>query len=259
MLPRETIAAAIRAPAGGQPALVAFLVAGYPDPARLLDQLAAVSAVADVVEIGVPYSDPTADGPVIRRASQRALAAGITLERILRQLAELPAPRHPPLVLMSYRAPLLAFGSDRLAAVLRDAGVAGLLVPDLPPAEEVQLRRALDATELALVQLVTPALPPAELVQRVGAARGFVYAATGGGLTGGERRVDAELLAYLDRVRSLTDLPVCAGFGIRNAAQVTALADHADGVVVGSALVEVIGRGGDAAEFLRSLRGGPRT
>jgi tryptophan synthase alpha chain len=254
MLPRETIAAAIRAPTGGPPALVAFLVAGYPDPARFLDQLAAVSEVADVVEIGVPDSDPYLDGPTIRRASQQALAAGITLECILRQLAELPAPLLPPIVLMSYRAPVLAFGADRVPAALRGAGVAGLLVPDLRPAEEAQLRRALDATQLALLQLITPGLPPAELAQRVGRARGFVYAATSG-VTGGERRVDKELLAWLDRVRALTDLPVCAGFGIRNAAQVADLAGHADGVVVGSALVEIIERGGDAAAFLRGLRG----
>ncbi|TAK52664.1 MAG: tryptophan synthase subunit alpha [Gammaproteobacteria bacterium] len=257
MLPRESIAAAIRAPGGGQPALVAFLVAGYPDPARFMDQLAVVSEVADVVEIGVPHSDPFLDGPTIRGASQQALAAGITLERILRQLAELPAPRLPPLVLMSYRAPVLAFGADRLPAALRGAGVAGLLVPDLSWEDGSELRLALEAEGLAMVQLVTPALAAARLVQRVGAARGFVYAATGSGVTGGERRVDQELLSWLDRVRALTDLPVCAGFGIRDAAQVAALAGHVDGVVVGSALVETIGRGGNAAAFLRCLRGAP--
>lgn len=250
----DTITAAIRARAGREPALVAFLVASYPDPARFLEQLTAVSAVADLIEIGVPHADPTADGPVIRRASQQAVAAGITFDRVLEQLAELPAARHPPLVLMSYRAPLLAFGSDRLPAALGRAGVAGLLVPDLSFEDGGELRLALEAEGLAMVQLVTPALPPTQLMQRVGAARGFVYAATVDGVTGGERRVDAELLAWLDRVRVLTDRPVCAGFGIRSAAQIARLAGHADGVVVGSALIEAIEQGQDPAVFLRGLR-----
>ncbi|MBM5810640.1 MAG: tryptophan synthase subunit alpha [Gammaproteobacteria bacterium] len=254
MRPGEAISAALRARAGSEPALVAFLMAGHPNPNRFVELISAVSTVAAAIEIGVPHCDPVADGPVIRRASRQALAAGVTLERVLQQLAELALPPQPPLVLMSYRVPLLAFGSAHLASALRSAGVAGLLVPDQLPEEEQRMRSALEAEELALVQLVTPLLPPAELARRADVARGFVYAATSGGVTGSERQVDTDLHAYLDQIRALTDLPVCAGFGIRNAAQVAALAGHADGVVVGSALIEAIAGGQDPAAFLRGLR-----
>ena len=255
MPPREVIADAIRrAAAGGTPALVGFVTAGFPDRASFARQLAEVAQAADVVEVGVPFSDPMADGLTIQRSSRAALEQGVTLTWILETLAALtPRPR-APLVLMSYLNPLLAHGLHRLPAEARTAGVSGFIVPDLPWEESAELRAALAREGLALVQLVTPLTPAARLAMLARQSQGFVYAVTATGTTGREVAIPDDVLDYLDRVRAVSDLPVCAGFGIRHAAQVERLAGHADGVIVGSALVDVIGQGGDAAAFLTGLR-----
>jgi tryptophan synthase alpha chain len=244
----DRIGAAILNAAGG-PALIAFMTAGFPDRDRFRDRLAAIADAADVVEIGVPFTDPMADGVTIQRASQAALAAGFTLPWLLAELEALrPAPR-APLLLMSYLNPLLAFGLERLPQAAVAAGVSGLIVPDLPHEESGEMRTALGRSGLALVQMVTPVTPPDRLRMLCAEARGFVYAVTMTGTTGRNVAVPDEVLAYLDRV------PVCAGFGIRSRAQVARLAPHVDGVIVGSALVEVLERGEDPAAFLRALRG----
>jgi tryptophan synthase alpha chain len=255
MPPREVIADALRrAAAGGRPALVGFVTAGFPDRASFARQLAEVAEVANVVEIGVPFSDPMADGLTIQRSSRVALEQGVTLAWILETLAALtPRPR-APLVLMSYLNPLLAHGLHRLPAEARAAGVSGFIVPDLPWEESAELRVALARESLALVQLVTPLTSAARLAMLARQSQGFVYAVTATGTTGREVAIPDDVLDYLDRVRAVSELPVCAGFGIRHAAQVERLAGHADGVIVGSALVDVIGQGGDAAAFLRGLR-----
>lgn len=255
MLPRDVIADALRRAAqGGRPALVGFVTAGFPDRASFARQLAEVAEAADVVEIGVPFSDPMADGLTIQRSSRVALEQGATLAWILEALTALsPRPR-APLVLMSYLNPLLAHGLHRLPGDARGAGISGFIVPDLPWEESAELRTALAREGLALVQLVTPLTPAARLAMLARQSQGFVYAVTATGTTGREVAIPDGVLAYLDRVRAVSDLPVCAGFGIRHAAQVERLAGHADGVIVGSALVDVIGRGGDAPAFLQSLR-----
>jgi tryptophan synthase alpha chain len=251
----DAIAAAIRAAAaGGGPALVGFITAGFPDREGFAVQLASLGAAADVIEIGVPFSDPMADGVTIQRSSRIALEQGATLEWILRELAALSQRPRAPLILMSYLNPLLAYGIRRLPSDARTAGVSGFIVPDLPWEECAELRDALAAEGLALVQMVTPVTPPARLAALARASQGFVYAVTMTGATGGELPVPDEMLAYLDRVRAAASVPVCAGFGIRNAAQVTRLAGHADGIIVGSALVQAIERGADAAAFLNGLR-----
>jgi len=256
----DRIAAAIRARAdrGGRPgrngpALVAFLTAGYPARERFREDLASVASHADLVEIGVPFTDPMADGVTIQRAAHAALLSGVTLSWILDELARDPRPA-APLLLMSYLNPLLAFGLHRLPAVAARAGVAGFVVPDLPFEESDELRTALDAEGLALVQMVTPVTPQPRLRTLCQAASGFVYAVTRTGTTGRDVAVPPAMLRYLDDVRAASPLPVCAGFGIRNPQQVEALRNHVDGVIVGSALVERLERGEDAATFLRSLR-----
>jgi tryptophan synthase alpha chain len=255
--PHEDIARAIRAAAGrGRPALVAFLTAGFPRREDFADQLAAIGAAADVIEIGVPFSDPMADGMTIQRSSHAALRQGVSLKWILEALGGLATRPRAPLLLMSYLNPLLAYGLERLPAAARAAGVAGFIVPDLPFEESGELRAALDAEGLALVQMVTPVTPPDRLVVLCRAARGFVYAVTMTGTTGKSVAVPDDVLEYMDRVRAVSAVPVCAGFGIRSAEQVARMAGHVDGVVVGSALVEVLERGADPAEFLRGLRGG---
>jgi tryptophan synthase alpha chain len=254
LAPHERITAAIRSAAGrGELALVPYLTAGYPDKAGFIATLRAVASVAQVVEVGVPFSDPMADGVTIQRASHAAIASGVTLRWILGELGkagELPA----PVVLMSYLNPLLAFGVDKLAGAALASHVSGFIVPDLPLEESAPLETALRPAGLALIHLVTPATPEARARKLCEASRGFVYAVTVKGITGGAQGLPAEVTVYLDRVRSQSALPVCAGFGVRTAEQVRHLTGHADGVVVGSALVEQLEAGGSPVEFLQSLR-----
>jgi len=259
MKPRDAISAAIRqATTAGRPALLGFLTAGFPNRAGFGANLEAVLSACDVVEIGVPFSDPMADGATVQRASFAALADGVTLPWILQQVAA-ARPRAAPILLMSYLNPLLQYGLDRLPRAAAEAGVAGFIVPDLPYEESGDLKEALDREGLALVQMVTPVTPAARLQMLCKSAEGFVYAVTmtgttGRGVGGG---VPDEVLAYMDRVKACSAVPVCAGFGIRSREQVVRLARHVDGVIVGSALVEALERGDDVRAFLNSLRQEP--
>ena len=254
MRPGDDIARALRRRTGKGPALVAFVTAGYPDRAGFVAQLDAVASAADIVEIGVPFSDPMADGVTIQRSSRVALEQGVTLAWILESLAARRGKGGPPLVLMGYLNPLLAYGYGRLARDARAAGIAGFIVPDLPLEECAELRGALRTEGLALVQMVTPVTPPARAAMIARESEGFLYAVTMTGTTGGAIAVPDTLLGWLDGLRRDAEVPVCAGFGVRSAAQVARLAGHVDGVIVGSALVEELERGGDAAAFLASLR-----
>lgn len=254
MNPRHRISTAIRAAAArGEPALVAYLTAGFPRRDRFRDHVRALAAAADVLEIGVPFTDPMADGVTIQRASLAALAQGVSLRWILAELESL-RDIGTPLLLMSYLNPLLAFGVAPLAAAAERAGVSGFIVPDLPLDESSELRAALDVRQIALVQMVTPVTEPQRLQQLCAGSQGFVYAVTMTGTTGSNVAVPDAALAYLDRVRASSPLPVCAGFGIRSREQVARLRGHVDGVVVGSALVEVLERGEDPAAWLQALR-----
>jgi tryptophan synthase alpha chain len=256
--PRDTVSAAIQAAARqGRPALVGFLTAGFPTRHGFKANLAAVASVCDVVEIGVPFSDPMADGTTIQRASFVALSNGVTLPWIFEELETLRGHR-APILLMSYLNPLLSVGLNALPRAAAAAGVAGFIVPDLPFEESGDLQRALDLEGLALVQMVTPVTPPDRLAMLCRGAQGFVYAVTLTGTTGSPKIPSAEVpldvLEYMDRVKRCSGVPVCAGFGIRSREQVARFAGHVDGVVVGSALVEVLERGEDVGAFLRSLR-----
>lgn len=255
MTPSERISVAIRAAASQQqPALVGYLTAGFPSRRQFKDNLAAVAGACDVIEIGVPFTDPMADGTTVQRASFAALADGVTLAWILEELTSIQ-PRHAaPVLLMSYLNPLLAYGMAALPLAAARAGVSGFIVPDLPFEESADLRSALDAEGLALVQMVTPVTPPDRLAMLCREAKGFVYAVTMTGTTGKSAAVPDDVLSYMDRVRRLSPVPVCAGFGIRSREQVARFAPHVDGVVVGSALVETLEKGGDVAAFLKSLR-----
>jgi tryptophan synthase alpha chain len=237
-----------------RPAIVAYLTAGYPSPERFARLLPEVAAVTDAVEIGVPFSDPVADGVTIQRASRASLEAGTSLRGILDLLGGLAPRPASPLLLMSYLNPLLAFGLVDATRAMAEAGVSGLIVPDLPFEESGAVRGAMESHGLALVQLVTPLTPPDRLERLCRASRGFVYAVTVAGTTGGETAPDAGLSLYLERVRAVSPVPVLAGFGIREPGQVHAIAGHADGVVIGSALLDMIDRGEDPAAFLRELR-----
>ena len=256
---RDTISAAIHeAAAQGRPALVGFLTAGFPSRASFKDNLAAVAQACDVVEIGVPFTDPMADGATVQRASFAALADGVTLPWILEELRSL-RPRHTaPILLMSYLNPLLSLGLEALPRDAAAAGVAGFIVPDLPFEESAELKSALEREGLALVQMVTPVTPQERLEMLCREAKGFVYAVTVTGTTGAAKgrstEVPPDVLEYMDRVKRCSSVPVCAGFGIRSREQVAQFTGHVDGVVVGSALVEALEKGEDVGAFLRSLR-----
>lgn len=256
MQPHEKVSSAIKeATDAGRTALIPFVTAGYPTAEHFIDVLAAVSSVGDVVEIGVPFSDPMADGMTIQRSSFKAIQNGVTLHWILEQIAAAGDRVQAPLVLMSYLNPLLAYGYDKLAKDAAECGVCAFIVPDLPFEESNELRQALEAQGLGVIQLVTPATPPARLARLANASRGFLYAVTITGITGGDNSLPADLADYLDTVAAASPLPVCAGFGIRAAQDVANVGRHAQGAIVGSALVEVLESDEDPAQFLRGLRG----
>lgn len=256
MKPYERIATAIRAARDrGETALIPFLTAGYPVRERFIESLTAIADCGDVVEVGVPFSDPMADGLTIQRSSLGAIANGVSLRWIIAELAAARGSVAAPIVLMSYLNPLLAFGLERLAGESASAGVSGFIIPDLPYEESAEVRAVFDREGLALIQLVTPATPADRLQILCEASRGFVYAVTVRGITGGSVSLPADTADYLTAVsKAAGQLPVCAGFGIRSASDVAEIGRHADGAIVGSALVEVLERGDDPTAFLHGLR-----
>ena len=255
MQAHERIGAALSAANdAGRPALVPFITAGYPEPSDFISTLKAISESGDVVELGIPFSDPMADGMTIQRSSFEALKKGVSLKWIFDQLDSIEGGIDTPLVMMSHLNPLLAFGYDELAERALAAGVCGFIVPDLPFEESAELREALASKGLGLIQLVTPATPDERLKTLCEASRGFVYAVTITGITGGDTGLPADLTDYLDKVSGMSKLPVCAGFGIREAQDVAAVGKHAAGAIVGSALVERLERGEDPRQYLGSLR-----
>lgn len=255
MKPSERLADAVRAASKrGEPAIVAFMTAGFPRKEQFREHLLMVASESDVVEIGVPFTDPMADGMTIQRSSQAALKQGVSLRWILSELRSMQRPA-APLVLMSYLNPLLQYGYAALAADAAAAGVCGFIVPDLPFDEGGDLRAALAAEGVALVQMVTPVTTSARLQQVCAASEGFVYAVTMTGTTGKNVAVPDTVIDYLKTVTAKSPVPVCAGFGIRSREQVEKLRSHVAGVVFGSALVEVLERGEDPRPWLRALRG----
>jgi tryptophan synthase alpha chain len=255
MLPHERIGQAITAANDdGRTGLVPFITAGYPDPGTFGATLQAIAEVGDVVELGVPFSDPMADGMTIQRSSFAAIENGVTLTWIFEQLDQLQGSVNAPLIMMSYLNPLLAFGYAKLASRARETGVCAFIVPDLPYEESAEIFTALDAEGVGLIQLVTPATPAERLKLLADASRGFLYAVTITGITGGDSGLPPDLAGYLDEVSAASPLPVCAGFGIRTGQDVFNVGKHAAGAIVGSALVEVLERGDDPAAFLRQIR-----
>lgn len=242
----ERIAAAFAA-APGRAALMPYLMGGFPDVASSVAVGEAYAeAGADLVELGVPFSDPLADGPVIHAAATRALAAGATVHGVLEAGARIA--ERVPVVAMCYANPLLARGVERFARELADRGISGLIVPDLPLEEAAAVLAACDAAGVALVPLVAPITPPSRLAAIGRAARGFVYTVSVIGTTGERAAVQRDLGALLARVKAASPVPVAVGFGISTGAQAAAAADAgADGVIVGSRLVRAVDEEGPAA------------
>ena len=219
----------------GRRALVPYVTAGHPDVERSLALVQGLADVgADAVEVGVPFSDPMADGPVIQGSSQRALEHGMSLDGTLELIAR--AKLGIPVVLFSYLNPLLAAGRDVLVRA-RDAGVSGVLVTDLPVGADPDLESWFGEGPLAFVRLVAPTTPAARMREITRHGRGFVYLISRLGVTGVQRSLPPELGETLRRLRAVTTLPVCVGFGISQPGQARTVAEMADGVVVGSAIV----------------------
>jgi tryptophan synthase alpha chain len=247
----ETRLAALRA--AGRKALVVYVTAGHPDRARSRELLAGLAdAGADVIELGVPFSDPLADGPVIQASSQAALADGMHLEGALALVAEVRPP--VPVVLFTYLNPLLAAG-DQVLTRARAAGVSGLLVTDLPVGADPVREAWLGASDLAYVRLVAPTTPDARMAEIARHGRGFVYLISRLGVTGEQDTLASDLPDSVARLRAATTLPIAVGFGISTPAQAQAAARLADGVVVGSAIVRAAGEStAQALALVRALR-----
>lgn len=227
-------------------ALVAFVTAGDPSPQAtpaMLDAL--VAGGADVIELGMPFTDPMADGPAIQSANIRSLAAGTTTADILRIAADFRA-RHPdvPLVLMGYANPMLRRGPEWFANAARAAGVDGVICVDLPPEEDDALGPELRAAGIAPIRLATPTTDAARLPQVLEGASGFVYYVSVAGITGLQQAAQSSIEEAVARLKASTDLPIAVGFGVRTPEQAAAIARVADGVVVGSAIVELVAQHG---------------
>src|SRR5437660_4836945 len=255
---RETFASLKRA---GRSGFIPFITAGDPDLAtteRLLIELAAVGA--DIIEVGIPFSDPVADGETIQRASERALRKGVTLRDVLTCVARAKQRIDVPIVLFSYFNPLLRFGEDRLANEAKEAGVDAVLVTDLIPEEAQTWIEILVQRDLDPIFLVAPTTSDQRLKDIARQARGFLYAVSRAGVTGARDELTADAKALVKRVRSVSDLPVEVGFGISTAEQVREVWRFADPAVIGSAIVSQIEKLGDSpdlvkrvADFARSL------
>ena len=225
----------------GRPAFIAFLTAGDPSLDRTVGAAVELDgAGADVLELGVPFSDPLADGPVIQRASERALARGVTLPRVLETVRRIRERSAMPLLLFSYYNPLLQHGLERLAREAKEAGVDGVLVTDLPPEEAGEWIAVARAADIDTVFLASPTSPPERLKRVAEASRGFVYAISRTGVTGERQALSGDARPLVERLRGLTHVPVALGFGLSTPGQVREAGGVADGVVVGSALVRFL-------------------
>ena len=242
-------------------ALVCFVTGGDPTPdatPAILDAL--VEGGADVIELGMPFTDPMADGPAIQKANLRSLAAGTTTADLLRIAAGFRA-RHPntPLVLMGYANPMTIRGADWFAAECSKASVDGVICVDIPPEEDPELGPALRAAGISLIRLATPTTDAARLPAVLDGSSGFLYYVSVAGITGLQQAAQASIEDAVARLKAATDIPVAVGFGVRTPEQAAAIAKVADGVVVGSAIIDIVADKGVAAaphvrDFVRSLR-----
>lgn len=236
--------------------LIPYITAGDPNLAITEQLLIALSrAGATLIELGVPFSDPMADGPVIQRASERALKHDFGLQDILDTAARARKQIDTPIILFSYYNPLLQFGLGRLAQALKDAGVDGVLVTDLTPEESGEFEAELRAHDLDMIFLVAPTSTDERLRLVAKHASGFIYAVSRAGVTGTRETVSAQAEQLVNRVRQFSSLPVAVGFGISNAAQVADVQRYADAAVVGSAIVAEMERSADAPDLVERIEG----
>lgn len=256
----DTIASAFsRRQASGRAALVPYVTAGHPGRDATVDLLEALAeAGADILELGIPFSDPLADGPTIQRSSFQALSQGTTVAGVLKDLGHFRARRATPVVLFTYLNPILRYGVDAFLSDAVEAGAQGLLVTDLPQGADPSLEARIRASGLDLIRLVAPTTEPERVQQIAAGGSGFLYYISRTGVTGAQTTLRATLGEEVGRVRRAVSLPVAVGFGISTPEQAGAVAAVADGVVVGSALIRALDEGGieGGARFVASLREG---
>ena len=225
----------------GRPALVAYLTCGDPDLRTSRDvALAAISAGAEVIELGVPFSDPVADGPVIQRASERALKNGVSLEQVLQLAADIRRESDAGLIIFSYLNPIVRMGLEKFAKASADAGVDGALITDLPVEEAAEYLRHMRKRKLSTIFLAAPTSTDARLKQIAQASSAFIYAVSRTGVTGAQNNLPEDAQALVRRLRKITDLPVAVGFGISGPDQFASVGKYADAAVIGSAIVQTI-------------------
>ena len=238
----------------GRSALIPYLTAGFPTIDVSEAALRSVAEISDIIEVGVPFSDPLADGPTIQRSTFEALRQGMTLAGTLELIAR--AKLNVPIVIFSYLNPILRYGLERFLADAEHLGVAGLILTDLPAGSDAAVEGAVQRSRLDLIRLIAPTTRDDRLALAVKGAQGFVYLVARLGVTGATSSLGSDLAGSVERVRRATPLPVAVGFGISTPEQARTVARMADGVVVGSALVDILGREGVGAarRFLGSLR-----
>ena len=251
----ERIARAFaRAKAERRLAVAIYLTVGYPDRASTATLLrAALDGGADVLELGVPFSDPLADGATVQRASEVALANGTTVAECLAEAGSVVAERDAAVLLMGYTNPFLRYGLDRFASDAREAGIAGIIVPDLPAEESAPFDAALAPAGLLRIDLYAPTTPDDRLAQLVPGSRGFVYCVSLTGVTGARRALGSDVAAFVARVRAHATAPIALGFGISAPSHVAALRGLVDGVVIGSAAIDAVTAATDKPAALRAF------
>jgi tryptophan synthase alpha chain len=236
-----------------------YYTLGYPDPETSLDVIEAIDPFSDLIELGVPFSDPIADGPTIQKSTQKAIEAGVTTSVCIEMVRELRSRGiQSPLLLMGYYNPLLAYGEERYVADITRAGVDGLIIPDLPPEEAENLRMHAQGSEIALINFVAPTSNRKRIELILSTASGFVYMVSVTGVTGARRRISDELPKFVSDLKSQTDLPVAVGFGISSAEQAAEIGEFADGIIIGSALINAVDKARDkpaaASAFVSELQ-----
>lgn len=238
----------------GEKGLITFITAGDPDLDKTRELVRALeNAGADIIELGVPYSDPLADGPVIQQASLRALKSGTNLRKIFQTVSDIRKQTQIPIILMTYYNPLLKYGLANVASDAANSGVDGFIVPDLPPEEAEEFYSRLKDHGVYLISFVAPTSGLQRIKKIAGAARGFVYCVSLTGVTGVREGIPQNLKEFMEEVRVSTDTPLAVGFGISTPEQIAAVSEYCDAVIVGSALVKTIAEHGNSPSMVEEV------
>lgn len=242
--------------ARGEKALITFITAGDPDLAGTKKIISTLeSSGADIIELGIPFSDPMADGPTIQASSERAVSKGVRLRDVLALVKEVREASEIPIVLFGYYNPIFQYGLEKFAKDARKAGADGVLVVDLPAEEADELKAELDKAGISLIFLLTPTSTEERIKLTASKASGFIYFVSVTGVTGARRAVSAKVSGYVKKVRRHIDVPIGVGFGISTPGQVKEVCGYSDAVIVGSAIVNIIGKNGGSGKLLKEVGG----